>query len=125
MTESHKRLIDCRATSCCWVLTRAYPLSRFEGYRRLRIAARHQAEKGRLGVTPRRGALRLGAAIVFKLEQGELAALLRFPHLKLLAAQFDEALPAKSVAIDKYNVGLGHGAITRRPPPWRAFVAGH
>jgi hypothetical protein len=62
--------------------------------RRLRIVSGHEAEQGRLAITPCRRALRFGAAIVFQHEQGKLAALRGAPRFKLGAAQFDEALPA-------------------------------
>ena len=54
--------------------------------RRSRIGVGQQGEEGRLAETSRRRALRLGAAIVFQFEQGELAGLIGLPRLKLLAA---------------------------------------
>ena len=61
--------------------------------RRSRIGVGDQGEKSRLKVASRRRALRLGAAIVFQLEQGSLPCLFGLPRLKLLAAQFTERTP--------------------------------
>jgi len=67
-----------------------------------------EREQGRLKVASRRRALRLGAAIVFQVEKGELAGLIGPPGLKLLAAEFRNPLPAKGVAVDDDGVGLRH-----------------
>ena len=88
--------------------------------RRLKLAARYQAGQDRLAVTPFGGTFRCGAAILLKFEQGELAALLRPPSLKLLASQFDKALPAIGVAVDQDGAGFCHDGnldAARKGPP--------
>ena len=67
-------------------------------------------EEPRLAVTPVRGAIGLRPAIVLKLEELELPALLGLPCFKLLAAQFEESLPTEGMAVDDEGVGPGHGA---------------
>jgi hypothetical protein len=54
--------------------------------------------------------------IVFEVEQDELLSLARPPRFELLPVQFEDALPAVGLAVDRYNVGLRHGTLTRRPP---------
>ena len=77
------------------------------------VARAGEHKQGRLAVAPGGRPLGGRAAIVLQLEQRGLARLRGLPRLKLLPAQFAEALPAKGVAIDDEGVGLCHDTLAR------------